>query len=239
MLVGGYVAFRRPNGRQDGTLQLFRHNNELRIIRENHPNFFIQLNPPLPHSDRPFHPFSQHHPFTHHAKPHDPPVRHRITWHPWSLGWETVLITHGPVDVSVSSMLKELMVVHRWRAVGGFTQSPAVVVRGGVHGVGGILARSPHAPLNGCSDKLTLEWADGECVQEHVLTSSNDPFIAWISFVIPQGNQDVRVTICTTEASAAGVPQDAPFAQRFTRTAAKVRRLPGSIDFFVFGVEAP
>ncbi|CEM09740.1 unnamed protein product [Vitrella brassicaformis CCMP3155] len=77
MLVGRNVALRRPTGQQDGTLKLFRHNNnETRAIR-NQPGFTITINPPLPLPGRPVHPFSQH-PFTHHAKPHDPPVRCRF-----------------------------------------------------------------------------------------------------------------------------------------------------------------
>ncbi|CEM09731.1 unnamed protein product [Vitrella brassicaformis CCMP3155] len=79
MLVGRRVVIRRPTGQQDGTLELFRHNNnETRAIR-NEPNFAIAINPLLPLPGRPIHPFSQH-PFTHHAKPHDPPVRSRIRW---------------------------------------------------------------------------------------------------------------------------------------------------------------
>ncbi|CEM20393.1 unnamed protein product [Vitrella brassicaformis CCMP3155] len=45
MLVGRRVVLRRPNGQHDGTLQLFRHNNEIRAIR-NEPNFAIVINPP-------------------------------------------------------------------------------------------------------------------------------------------------------------------------------------------------
>ncbi|CEL93646.1 unnamed protein product [Vitrella brassicaformis CCMP3155] len=84
MIIGRHVAFRRPNGQQDGTLELFRYNHDIRAIR-NEPNFAITINPPLPRPNRPVHPFSQH-PFQHHAKPHDPPVRCRI-WGDDGVGW--------------------------------------------------------------------------------------------------------------------------------------------------------
>ncbi|CEM11145.1 unnamed protein product [Vitrella brassicaformis CCMP3155] len=128
MIVGRHVALRRPTGQQDGTLQLFRHSNiEIRIIR-NEPGFTITLNPPLPQPTRPIHPFSQH-PFTHHAKPHDPPVRCRIRWQP-GVGWMTLRVNDGHVYASASSVLKRLVLRHRLLAVGGFTYSPAVVVEG-------------------------------------------------------------------------------------------------------------
>ncbi|CEM09759.1 unnamed protein product [Vitrella brassicaformis CCMP3155] len=59
MIVGRRVVFLRPTGQQDGTLELFRHNNnEIRAIR-NKPSFTITINPPLPLPNRPVHPFSQ------------------------------------------------------------------------------------------------------------------------------------------------------------------------------------
>ncbi|CEL93496.1 unnamed protein product [Vitrella brassicaformis CCMP3155] len=126
MLVGRYVALHRPTGQQDGILQLFRHNNnELRIIR-NQPGFTITINPPLPLPLRPVHPFSQH-PFAHHAKPHDPPVRHGIMWQ-HGVGWGTCGINDRGVNSSASSMLKEVILAHRLLTVGGFTDSPTVVV---------------------------------------------------------------------------------------------------------------
>ncbi|CEL99388.1 unnamed protein product [Vitrella brassicaformis CCMP3155] len=240
MLVGRCVAFRRPTGQQDGTLQLFRHsNNEIRVIC-NEPGFTITLNPPLPQPNRPVHPFSQH-PFAHHAKPHDPPVRHRIAWES-GVGWGTVGVNNGAGWASASCMLKGLLLTHRVFAVGGFTYSPTVVVNRSACGghLGRIMIRSPHTPLNGCSDVTTWEAADGTCVQLHLLTTSNDPFFAYIFFEIPPGNnQDVHVTINTTEAPAAGVPHDAPFAHRFRLTAAKVRRVLGPIAPIVLDGQAP
>jgi len=240
MLVGRRVALRRPTGQQDGTLQLFRHSNiEIRIIR-NEPGFTITLNPPLPQPNRPVHPFSQH-PFTHHAKPHDPPASNRIVWQS-GVGWATVGVNNGTVDVLASSMLKHLILHHRVRAVGGFTDSPTVVVDRRVRGghVDRIMTRSPHTPTDGCSSVLTWERADGVCGQAHLLTSSNDQFIAWISFDIsPNNNQSVEVTICTFEAPATGVPHDAPFAQRFPRTAAKVRRILGPTAAIILDGQAP
>ncbi|CEM09737.1 unnamed protein product [Vitrella brassicaformis CCMP3155] len=241
MLVGRNVALRRPTGQQDGTLELFRHNNnETRAIR-NEPNFAIAINPLLPLPGRPVHPFSQH-PFTHHAKPHDPPVRHRIVWED-GVGWATGGANDAPVLTSASSLLKELMLVHRLVfAVGGFTESPAVVVDRRVRGghLDRIMTRSPHTPLNGCSDVVAWERADEVCGQTHLLTSSNDPFIAWINYSIqPNNNQNVRVIITTTEAPAVGVANDAPFAQRFPLTAAKVRRVLGPIAAIVLDGQAP
>ncbi|CEM01663.1 unnamed protein product [Vitrella brassicaformis CCMP3155] len=94
MIVGRHVALRRPNGQQDGTLELFRYNHEIRAIR-NEPNFAITLNPPLPLPlpNRPVHPFSQH-PFQQHAKPHDPPARCRIGWQD-VVGWAAVAANEG------------------------------------------------------------------------------------------------------------------------------------------------
>ncbi|CEM11156.1 unnamed protein product [Vitrella brassicaformis CCMP3155] len=239
MLVGRRVALRRPTGQQDGTLQLSLHNNEIRVIR-NEPNFAIVINPPLPKPNSPVHPFSQH-PFTHHAKPHDPPVRCRIRWQT-GVGWVTLGVNDGGVDASASSVWKRLVLRHRLLAVGGFTQSPPVAVdRGGRGGqLDRIIIQSPHMLLTECSDVIACEWAGGTCVQTHVLTSSDDPFIAWIFFVIfPGDNQSVRVYITTTEAAAAGVRHDAPFAQRFPRTAAKVRRVLGPITAIVLDGQAP
>ncbi|CEM28610.1 unnamed protein product [Vitrella brassicaformis CCMP3155] len=221
MLVGRHVVFRRPTGQQDGTLQLFRHNNnDIRIIR-NEPNFTITLNPPLPLlTGRPVHAFSQH-PFQQHAKPHDPPVRSRIGWQ-HGVGWVTIGVNDGPLYASASSMLKDLV----------------LRVRGG-H-LDRIMTQSPHTPPNGCSDVLTWEAADRICAQLHVLTSSNDPFLAWTYFgIFPGDNQSVHVTIPTTEAPAAGVFHDAPFAQRFPLTAAKVRSLCGPIASIVLDGQAP
>ncbi|CEL99121.1 unnamed protein product [Vitrella brassicaformis CCMP3155] len=241
MLVGRYVALRRPTGQHDGTLELFRHNNnEVRIIR-NEPNFTITLNPPLPLPSRPVHPFSQH-PFTHHAKTHDPPVRSCLVWQN-GVGWATVGANNGLVYASASSMLKRLVLRHRLLAVGGFIDSPTTVVvdrsvRGG-H-LDRIMTQSQHAPLNGCSHVMAYECASGWCGQAHRLTSSDDPFISWIFFIIqPGNNQDVHVTIRTSEAPAAGVPHDAPFTQRFPRTAAKVRRVLGPTAAIVLDGQAP
>jgi len=119
MLVGRRVALRRPNGQQDGRLQLFYHNNEIRIILRNEPGFVITLTPPLPLPNRPVHPFSQH-PFAHHAKPHDPPVRSRIGWQD-GVGWVTVGAKNAAVYASASSQLKGLLLYNRMEAVGGFT----------------------------------------------------------------------------------------------------------------------
>jgi len=70
------VAFRRANGQQDGTFELFRDNatNEIRAIR-NQPDFAITRNPPLPTTA--VHPLQQH-PFQQHIKPDDPPVQSAI-----------------------------------------------------------------------------------------------------------------------------------------------------------------
>jgi len=67
------VAFRRANGQQDGTFELFRDNtiNEIRTIRDE-PGFAITLNPPL--STNMLHPLQQH-PFQQHIKHDDPPVQ--------------------------------------------------------------------------------------------------------------------------------------------------------------------
>jgi len=104
-----------------------------------------------------------------------------------------------------------------------------------------IMTQSPHTPLNGCSDVMTWEAANGRCGQSHVLTTSDDPFIAWIFFSIQpdNNNQDVHIFITTFEAPAAGVPQNAPFAQRFPLTAAKVRRVLGPIAAIVLDGQAP
>ncbi|CEM28706.1 unnamed protein product [Vitrella brassicaformis CCMP3155] len=239
MLVGRRVAFRRRTGQPDGTLQLFRHNDQIRAIR-NQPNFTITLNPPLPLPNRPVHPFSQH-PFTHHVKPHDPPVRHRIGWHD-SVGWGTGCVNGGGVYASASSTLKSLVLAHRIEALGGFTDSPTVVVDRRVHGghLDRIMTRSPHTPLNGCSDVLAWDADSGACGQLHVLMTSADAFMAWISFIIPPGNShDVLVIIHTSEAPAVGVPQDAPFAHCFPLTAAMARRVLGPIAAIVLDGQAP
>ncbi|CEM37216.1 unnamed protein product [Vitrella brassicaformis CCMP3155] len=240
MLVGRYVAFRRPTGQQDGTLELFRHTNEIRVIRSE-PTFTIAINPPLPlPTGRPVHPFSQH-PFTHHAKPHDPPVRSRIVWHA-GVGWGTVGANDGPLYASASSMLKGLLLSHRLLAVGGFTDSPAVVVDRRVRGghLDRIMTQSLHRPLDECSLVLAFEWANGVCGHSHVLTSSNDPFIAWILFRIQPGDhRNVRVIISTSEAAATGVAHDAPFAQRFPLTAARVRPALDPIAAIVLDGQAP
>ncbi|CEM20411.1 unnamed protein product [Vitrella brassicaformis CCMP3155] len=239
LLVGRHVALRRPTGQQDGTLELFRHNNnEIRAIR-NEPNFAIVINPPLPLPTRPLHPFSQH-PFTHHAKPYDPPVRCRITWQP-NVGWTTtVAANNGGVFSSASSMLKELMLVHRRAVVGGISQSAPVVVDRSVRGghLDRMMTRPPHTPLDDCSDVVALELVGGGCGQSHVLTSSDDPFIAWIILAVPPG-LNVRIIIYTTEVPAAGVANDAPFAQRFPLTAAKARPLLGPIAPIVLDGQAP
>ncbi|CEM09757.1 unnamed protein product [Vitrella brassicaformis CCMP3155] len=133
------------------------------------------------------------------------------------------------------------MLAHRMLAVGGFSHSPVVVVDRRVRGghLDRIMTQSPHTPLAGCSDVTAAEAASGWCGQEHVLTSSNDPFIAWILFgIYPGNNQDVHVIIRTSEAPAAGVPQDAPFAQWFPLTAAKARRVLGPIAAIVLDGQA-
>ncbi|CEM09738.1 unnamed protein product [Vitrella brassicaformis CCMP3155] len=134
------------------------------------------------------------------------------------------------------------MLQYRFEAVGGFTYSPAVVVDRRVRRghFDRIMTRSPHTPLNGCSNVAAWEAVSGQCGQVHVLTTAADPFIAWISFDIPPGNnQNVHVTISTGEAPAAGVPHDAPFAHRFPLTAAKARRVFGPIAAIVLYGEAP
>ncbi|CEM33215.1 unnamed protein product [Vitrella brassicaformis CCMP3155] len=242
MLVGRRMAFRRSNGQHDGTLELFRHNdNELRLIR-NEPGFAITLNPPLPRPNRPVHPFSQQ-PFLQHAKPHDPPVRCRITWQP-SVGWVPVAANNGGVSASASSMLRTLLLTHRRTAVGGMSQSPIVHVDRSVRGghLNRMLTRSPHTLLDGCSDVLRYEKSSGDCVQMPMLTSSDNPFIAYIAFGFPPGlndNQNVHIIIRTTEAPAAGVANDAPFAQRFPRTASKARRVLGPISPIALDGQAP
>ncbi|CEM33211.1 unnamed protein product [Vitrella brassicaformis CCMP3155] len=212
MVVGRHVALRRPTAQQDGTLQLFRHSNEIRLIR-NEPNFAITINPPLHLPNRPVHPFSQH-PFQQHAKPHDPPVRCRILWDD-GVGWTTAGVNNGCVSASASSLLKVLMLVHRGMAVGGISQSPLVAVDRSVRGgyLDRKLTRPPHTPLDECSHVMTWE-AVGD-------------------------NQNVHIIIRTTEAPAAGVANDAPFAQRFPRTAAKVRRALGPIASIVLDGQAP
>ncbi|CEM26522.1 unnamed protein product [Vitrella brassicaformis CCMP3155] len=239
MLVGRHVALRRPTGQHDGTLQLFRRTNEIRAIR-NQPNFAITINPPLPHPTRRGHPFS-HHPFQQHAKPHDPPVRSRILWQ-FGAGWATADANDGNVYASTSSLLKLLLLVHRRVVVSGTSGSGTVMVDRSVRGghLDRMLTRSPHTPLDACSHVLTFEAVGGACGQSHVLTSSADPFTAWVSpGVLPGENQNVRVTIYTTEAAAAGVAHHAPFAQRFPLTAAKVRLVLGLIAPIILDGQAP
>jgi len=212
MLVGRRVALRRPTGQQDGTLELFRHNNnEIRAIR-NEPNFAIAINPLLPLPGRPIHPFSQH-PFQQHAKPHDPPARCRIGWQN-GVGWTTVGANHRQVKASASSLLKQRMLLHRRTAVGGISNSPTVVVDRRVRGgyLDRIVTQFPDTPLDGCSDVVAYEMVGGGCGQSHVLTSSDDPFIAWIAFRTPPGDNDQNVSIIirTSEAPAAGVANDPP-----------------------------
>ncbi|CEM21707.1 unnamed protein product [Vitrella brassicaformis CCMP3155] len=163
MLVGRNVVLRRRTGQQDGTLQLFRHNHEIRIIH-NQPGFAITLNPPLPHPNRPIHPFSQH-PFQQHAKPHDPPVCQRI-------GWDDVvgLVAVGAHDwrafSSASSMLKRLMLNYRVMVGDGISHSPIVAVDRSVCGgyLDRIVTQSPHTPLDECSHVTAYEAVDGACV---------------------------------------------------------------------------
>ncbi|CEM39672.1 unnamed protein product [Vitrella brassicaformis CCMP3155] len=211
MIVGRHVALRRPNGQHDGTLQLFRHNNELRVIR-NEPDFAIVINPPLlpTRCVHPFHPLWQH-PFQQHARPHDPPVGSRIWWLD-GVGW-TAGVNAGGVSASASSLLKRLLILyHRRMAVGGMYQSPPVAVDRSVRGgyLDRILARSPHTPLDACSHVTAYEAVSGACLQAHVLTSSADPFIAYIAFSIPSiQRSNVRIIIVTTEAPAAGVANGA------------------------------
>ncbi|CEM01662.1 unnamed protein product [Vitrella brassicaformis CCMP3155] len=103
-----------------------------------------------------------------------------------------------------------------------------------------MLTRPPHTPFDDCSHVMDYEAVDGLCVRLHVLTSSDDPFIAYIALGTPPGdNQDVSVTVYTTEASAAGVAHDAPFAQRFPLTAGKARRVLGPIAPIVLDGQAP
>jgi len=126
--------------------------------------------------------------------------------------------------------------------VGGFNHSPTVVVDRRVRGghLDRIMTRSPHTALDECSDVTAFEAASGTCARSHVLMTAADPFIAYISFVLlPADNQDVHVIITTSEAPAAGVPHDAPFAQRFPLTAAKVRRILGPIAPIVLDGQAP
>ncbi|CEM28677.1 unnamed protein product [Vitrella brassicaformis CCMP3155] len=237
MLVGRHVAFRRPNGQQDGTLQLFRYNNEIRAIH-NQPGFAITLNPPLPQPTRPVHPFSRH-PFQQDARPHDPPVRSRIWW-AHGVGW-TGGGNAGGFSASASSLLKRLLLTHRSDAFGDLFQSPPMPVDRGVRGgyLDRIMTQSPHTPLDACSHVTAWERADGTCAQAQVLTSSADAFIAYIAFFIPYTDPNVRITIATTEAPAAGVANDAPFARRFPLTAAKGRLVLGPIAPIVLDGQAP
>ncbi|CEM11174.1 unnamed protein product [Vitrella brassicaformis CCMP3155] len=189
---------------QDGTLELFRNNNnEIRVIR-NEPGFALTINPPLPlPTGRPVHPLSQH-PFQKHAKPHDPPIGSRIGRH-HGVGWATLGVNDGNVFASASSMLKQLLLHHRRLAVGGVILSPTVVVDRAARGghLDRIITQSPHTPLDGCSDVTALETATGSYL-----------------WYCPHA---VRVKIRTSEAPAAGVAHDAPFGHRFPLTAAKVR----------------
>jgi len=239
MLVGRRVALRRPTGQQDGTLELFRHNNnEIRAIR-NEPNFAIVINPPLPLPNRRVHSFSRH-PFQQHAKPHDPPVSSRILWD-GGVGWTPGGVNDGGVFSSASCLLKKLMLTHRMLAVSDISYSPPVAVDRSVRGhLNRMLTRPPHTPLDDCSHMMASEAVSGGCGQSHVLTSSDDSFVAWIAFRTLQGdNQNVEVSIRTTEAPAAGVANDAPFAQQFPRTAAKARRVLGPIAAIVLDGQAP
>ncbi|CEM20395.1 unnamed protein product [Vitrella brassicaformis CCMP3155] len=135
------------------------------------------------------------------------------------------------------------MLVHRGMAVGGMSQSPIVHVDRSVRGgyLDRTVTRSPHTPLDECSHVTAYEAVSGGCGQSHVLTSSGDPFIAWINFGTPPGltSQNVHMFISTTEAPAAGVPHDAPFAHRFPLTAAKACLVLGPIAAIVLDGQAP
>ncbi|CEM02527.1 unnamed protein product [Vitrella brassicaformis CCMP3155] len=183
MVVGRHVAFRRANGQQDGTFELFRDNtiNEIRTIRDE-PGFAITLNPPL--STNMLHPLQQH-PFQQHIKPDDLPV---------------------------------------YDAGGGYLD--------------GVLTRSPHTPLDGCSAIVASAGGDAEVEHIHLLTAFDDPFTAWVQFwVVPDDRQNVSVTLVTTE-QPVGSPGD-PFPARYQRTAWLARRSLGPVAPVLLDGQAP
>ncbi|CEL93645.1 unnamed protein product [Vitrella brassicaformis CCMP3155] len=127
-------------------------------------------------------------------------------------------------------------------AVSGMYQSPIVAVDRSVRGghLDRMLIRPPHTPLDDCSHLTVYEAVSGLCGQSHELTSFDDPFIAFIAMGTPPGDsRNVGVAIYTTEAPAAGVANDAPFAQRFPLTAAKARRVLGPIAPIILDGQAP
>ena len=55
-----------------------------------------------------------------------------------------------------------------------------------------MLTGSPHTPLEGCTAAMAREREDGRFAHvTQLLTSFNDPFIAWLTFKVP-GNPDDR-----------------------------------------------
>jgi len=232
------VAFRRANGQQDGTFELFRDNttNEIRAIRDE-PEFAITLNPPLPITD--VHPLQQH-PFQQHMKHDDPPVQSAIWFDEeaedggsWAAG------VSEDTDASMSAFIVATIRHHYFKSgVQVHTMQMDIdrSVRGGY--LDGVLMRSPHTPLHGCSAVRASEAAHGEVYQTHLLTAFEDPFIALVEFwVLPDDRQNVSVLLVTTE-QPVGSPGD-PFPARHQRTAALARRSLGPVAPVLLDGQAP
>ncbi|CEL96632.1 unnamed protein product [Vitrella brassicaformis CCMP3155] len=224
MVVGRHVVFRRADGRQDGSFELFRHGNQIRAVRDK-PGFAISCSPRFPRFE--VHPLSPH-PFQQHMKHDDPPIHYALFFR-HDTGWAT---DGGEwLEASTSSWIMATI---------GSALDSNTRVRGR-HGVrltrvsGGILDglfthRSPHVPLDGCVAVSTMEEYHGGNAQEHhLLTAFDDPFIAELSFS-PWGGKEserVRCVVVTTEPPVGG--ENGPFEERYPRTAALVRRALGPL----------
>mmetsp|Transcript_33790 Transcript_33790/g.97432 ORF Transcript_33790/g.97432 Transcript_33790/m.97432 type:complete len:247 (-) Transcript_33790:1497-2237(-) len=238
MVVSRHVDFRRANGQQDGTFELFRDNatNEIRAIRDE-PEFAITLNPPLPTTA--VHPLQQH-PFQQHIKHDDPPVQFAVSFDEEAEdggSW-----TAGPSEctqVSMSAFIVEMIIYHYYWS-GPPVHTMRMDIDGSVRGgyLDGVLTQSPHTPLDGCSAVEGSEGGDGNVYQTHLLTAFNDPFIAWVRFRFrPDDRQNVRVTLVTTE-QPVGSPGD-PFPSRYQRAAALARRSLGPVAPVLLDGQAP
>ncbi|CEM13083.1 unnamed protein product, partial [Vitrella brassicaformis CCMP3155] len=221
LIVGRHVVFCRADGQQNGTFEVFRDpsTNEIRAIRDE-PEFALTLNPPLPTDG--VHPFQQH-PFQQHMK-------HVVTIEyaeyaegdgEWVAGWAEFICA------SVSTFIMDMITRHFTRSGFQLHFTEVDIDRGARGGyLDGLLTRSPHTSLEGCAAVMTEEGADGTACQVHVLTASDDPCIAWITFcVTAYDRQTVSVSLLTTE-QPVGNPSD-PFSVRCRRSAWLARRSLG------------
>ncbi|CEM12694.1 unnamed protein product [Vitrella brassicaformis CCMP3155] len=230
MIVGRHVVFRRRDGQQDGTFELFRDptTNEIRAIRDE-PDFAVTLNPPL--STDHVHPLQQH-PFQQHLKRDDPPVRSAIgyTLHGQG-GWVAIGLEYA--ETSVSTFIVDVIMYYHScthidvHHIHGIQMEIDCGVRGGY--LDTLLTRSPHTPLEGCSAVVTTEEVPvGSAYQTHLLTAFDDPFIAWVQFRVRlDHHQTVTAVLATTE-QPVGSPYDA-FPVRHPQTTARARRSLGFI----------